>query len=121
MNWSSITTVLLESEAQVAVLHKLLDALLLQQAVDERHVRGQVIVEDHAADGGVQELLVQRDGLGVRHVLIVIGGGEVDHFAGVAQADRREQFHFAGFQSAEPLLPSNRTRGLHPWRQAWPW
>ena len=48
---------LLETEAQVGILHQRLNALLLQQAVDEGHVRRQVIVEDHAADGGVQELL----------------------------------------------------------------
>ena len=57
-----------------------------------------MIVEDHAADGGVQELLVQVDRLGVRNVLIVVGVGEVDHLAGVAHADRREQFDFAGFE-----------------------
>ncbi len=37
-------------------------------------------------------------GLGVRDVLIVIRVGEVDHFAGVAHADGREQFDFAGFE-----------------------
>jgi uncharacterized membrane protein YhfC len=50
---------LFQAEAQVAILHQRLHALLLEQAVDEGHVRWQVIVEDHAADGGVQELLVQ--------------------------------------------------------------
>ena len=79
-------------------MHERLHALLLEQAVDERHVRRQVIVEDHAADGGVQELRFEIDRLGVRNVLIVVSVGEVDHFAGVAQANRREQFHFAGFE-----------------------
>ena len=60
--------------------------------------RRQVIVENHAADGGVQELLVELDRLGVRDVLIVIRVGEVDHFAGVAHADGREQFDFTGIE-----------------------
>ena len=89
---------LLEAEAQVAVLHQRLHALLLQQAVDERHVRRQVIVEDHAAHGRVQELLVQLNRLGVRYVLIVVRVRQVDHFAGVAHANRREQFDFARFE-----------------------
>src|SRR4029077_19683483 len=49
---------LLQAEAQVAILHERLDALLLEQAVDERHVGGQMVVEDYSADGGLQELLV---------------------------------------------------------------
>ena len=78
----------LQAEAQVAVIDELLHALLLDQAVDEGHLLRQVIVEDHAADGGVDELALHHDRLGVRHVLIVVGGGQVDQFAGVAQADR---------------------------------
>ena len=71
----------LQAKAQVAVVAELLHALFLDEAVDERHFLGQVIVENHAADGGVDELALQRDRFGVRHVLIVVGGGEVDHFA----------------------------------------
>ena len=82
---------LFEAEAQVAILHERLNALLLEQAVDERHIRRQVIVEDHAADGGVQELLLEMDRLGVRDVLVVVCVGEVDHFTRVAHANRREQ------------------------------
>ena len=52
----------------------------------------------HAAHGGGDELALQVDRFRVRDVLIVVGGGQVDHLAGVAQADRREQFHFAGFE-----------------------
>ena len=112
---------LFEAEAQIAILHQRLDALLLEQAVDERHVRGQVIVEDHAADGGVQELLVQVHRLGVRHVLIVVGVGEVDHLAGVAHADGREQFDFARFERHDDFFGRSRRRGLRPWPWAWPW
>ena len=71
----------LQTETQVAVIAELLDALFLDQAVDEGHFLGQVIVEDHAAHGGVDELALHHDGSGVRHILIVIGGGEVHHFA----------------------------------------
>ena len=38
------------------------------------------------------------DRLGVHDVLIVVGGGQVDHFAGVAQTDRGQRFHFARFE-----------------------
>ena len=94
----------LQSEAQVAVIAELLHALFLDEAVDERHFLGQVIVENHAADGGVDELALQRDGFGVRHVLIVVRGGEVDHFAFVAETNRREQFDFAGFERQNDFL-----------------
>ena len=40
---------LLEAEAQVAVLHEVLQALLAQQAVDVGHALGQVVVQDDAA------------------------------------------------------------------------
>jgi len=47
-----------------------------------------VIVEDEPADGGVDELALHHDGLGVRHVLIVIGGGEINHFASYQETNR---------------------------------
>ena len=47
-----------QTKAQVAILHQRLDTLFLEQAVDERHLGGQVIVEDHASHGGVQELAI---------------------------------------------------------------
>ena len=87
-----------QAEAQVGVVHELLNALLLEQAVDEREIARQVVVEDHAADGGLNELALQLHGNGVRHVLVVIRGGEVDDFTGVAQTNRSEQFDFAGFE-----------------------
>ena len=49
----------LKAELQVAVVHELADALLLEQAVDVRHVLGQVIVEDRAADRRVHVLLAR--------------------------------------------------------------
>ena len=61
-------------------------------------------IENHAADGGLDELALHLDGLGVRHVLIVVGGGEVDHFAAVAQADRSEQLDFAGFEREDDFV-----------------
>src|SRR5208282_81543 len=38
------------------------------------------------------------DGLSVRHVLIVVSGRQVDHFAAVTQTDRSEQLHFTSFE-----------------------
>ena len=87
-----------QPEAKVGVIDQLLHALFLEQAVHVRKFFRQVRVENHAADGGLNELPFHLHGNGVRHVLIVIGGGQVDHFARVAQADGGEQFHFAGFE-----------------------
>ena len=90
----------LQTEAQVAVVDQVAAALLLQQAVDVRHVRSAalyVIVHDCAAHGGRDVLPLEHRRLGVAHVLIVVRGGEVDDLAGVAQTNRRERFHFAGF------------------------
>ncbi len=84
-----------EAEVQVAVVDELADALLLEQAVDVGHALGERIVEDGAADGGGDELLVELDRLGVGEVLIVVGGGHVEHRAGVAQTDRRERLDLA--------------------------
>ena len=47
------------------VVDQLLQALLLEQAVDERDLVRQVHVEDDAADGGLDELLVELLNLGV--------------------------------------------------------
>src|SRR5208282_3976850 len=69
------------AEAQVGVLHQELQALFLEQAVDERHALGQMVVEDHAADGGVDELAGEHDGLRVSDVLVVEGGAQVNHLA----------------------------------------
>ena len=65
---------------------------------------GKCRIENHAADSGLNELTLHLDGLGVRHVLIVIGSGEVNHFAAVTQADRSEQLHFAGFEREDDFV-----------------
>ena len=90
----------LQTEAQVAVVHQLADALLLEQAVDVRHLGCatlQVIVHDGAAHRGRDELPLEVGRLGVDHVLIVVRRGEVDDLAGVAQTDRGQRFHLARF------------------------
>src|SRR6185437_9477525 len=75
-----------QAKAQVGVVDQLADALLLEQAVDVRHVRGQMIVQNGAAHSGVDELPLQPARFGVDDVLIVIGLSEVDDLSGVAQA-----------------------------------
>ena len=42
----------------------------------------------------------------VGNVLVVVRGDEVDHFAGVAQTNRSEQFDFAGFESERNVFGS---------------
>ena len=57
-----------------------------------------MIVENRASHGRVQILAHDVDGLGVVHVLIVVGMRQVDHFAGVAQTNRGQRFHFTHFE-----------------------
>src|SRR5437588_285527 len=93
-----------KAEAQVGVLDELLNALLFEKPVHEREFFGQVRVEDDATDGGLDELTFHLHWLGVRHVLVIVGRGEVNDFAGVAQANWREQFHFAGFEREDDVF-----------------
>src|ERR1019366_2379448 len=89
-----------QTEAQVAVVHQVAHALLLEQAVDVGHLRGaalQVVVHDGAAHCGRDELPLKVGWLGMDHVLIVIRDGEIDYVARVAQANRAQRFHFARF------------------------
>ena len=94
----------LEAEVQVAVVDELADALLFQEPIHIRHTFRQRIVEDGAADGRVDVLLVELDRLGVSEVLIVVGGGHVEDRAGVAQTDRSEGLDLLGFESHEDLF-----------------
>src|SRR5664280_784192 len=89
-----------QTEAQVAIVHQVAHALLLEQAVDVGHLRStalQVVVHDGAAHGGRDELPLKVGGIGMDHVLIVIRDGEIDHLTRVAQANRGQRFHFARF------------------------
>ena len=63
-----------------------------------------MVVEDHAADGGLHVLLDELDRLGVQDVLAVEGVHQVDHAAGVAQLDGGERFHFAHFERDEHVV-----------------
>src|SRR5205085_7465545 len=81
-----------------AVVHQLLQTLLLEKTVDERDLRRNVRVEDDAADGRLDELLVDVDDLGVRDVLVVELLGEIHETAADADADRREELDLAGLQ-----------------------
>ena len=103
---------------QVAVLHHLLQALLLQQAVDERHHRRQRGVEDDAADGGVDDLVRDRLRLGLQHGLVVARDGQVDQLAGEPQADRRQRLDLARLerQHTSSTLPNTRPSPLAPAR-----
>ncbi len=61
-------------------------------------------IENDAADRGLDELPFHVHGLGVRHVLIVICGGEVDHLTGEAQTDGSQQFDFAGLERQDDVF-----------------
>ena len=88
-----------KTEAQIAVADQLSDALFLEQAIDEGHALGKVIVQNGATYGGIQEAAFVLHRFGVSNVLIVVSGGQIDYFAGVAQTDRSQGFDFAGFES----------------------
>src|SRR4029077_9447759 len=94
----------LETEAQVSVIDELLNALFLEQAVHIGKFFRQVRIEDDAPNGRLNELALHLHGYGVRHVLVVVSRSEVDHFTGVAQANRRKQLDFAGFQREDDFV-----------------
>ena len=102
----------MQPEFQIAVLHQLAQALLLQKAVDERHVRRQAVVEDDAADGGFHVLLDELDGLGVQDVLVVEGVHQVDYAAGVSQLDGGERLHLAHFEGDEHVVGGSEGAAL---------
>ena len=61
-------------------------------------------LEDDAADGGLDDFLVEVLNLGVHQVLIVEMLGEVDELAGHAYADRREQLDFLRLQREDDFI-----------------
>src|SRR6266702_33533 len=87
-----------EPETQVGVIDELLNTLLFEETVHVGKFFRQMRIENDAADGRLNELPLHLHGLGVRDVLIVVRGDEIDDFAGEAQTDRCEQFNFAGFE-----------------------
>src|SRR5208282_814445 len=93
-----------EAEAQISVVDHLLNALLLEKAVDVGHVLGQMRIEDDAAHGGLDELALHAHGLGVRNVLVVVSGREVDDFAGIAEAHGSQEFDFTGLERENNIL-----------------
>src|SRR5580692_2744877 len=58
-----------QAELQIAVLHELAEALLLQEPVDERHILRKRVVQNHAAYRGIHILFHEFDGLGMHDVL----------------------------------------------------
>ena len=93
-----------QAQVLVAIVHQLPDALLLQQAVDERHPLRQRVVQNHAAHRRRDVLFVEVHRLNVRQILVVVSRGQVQHRARVAQPDRRQRLHFLGFQSHQNLF-----------------
>ncbi len=95
---------LLEAEVEVAVLHHLLQPLLLQQAVHERHHRRQRRVEDDAADRRVDDLVRDRLRLGLQHALVVARDGHVEQVAGEPQPDRRQRLELARLERQNDVV-----------------
>ncbi len=73
----------------VAVADELLEPALLEQAVDEWNLVGQMEIHDHPADGGVHDTGLELLDIGVEQVLVVEVGLEIDQLARVAHADLR--------------------------------
>ena len=88
----------LETVMEVAVLHKLLQALLLQQTVDERKHLRQSIVEQHPTDRRIHDLALQRLDSGMEHVLVVAAHGEIHEPTAQPKPDRRQGLDVTGFQ-----------------------
>src|SRR6266404_725076 len=94
----------LEPITQVGVINQLLHTFLLQQTVDVGEILRQVRVENDPSDSGLNKLTFHPHRNGVRYVLIVVRGGEVDYFTAVTQTNRSEQLDFAGFEREHNFL-----------------
>jgi len=70
----------------------------------KRHARRQRVVEDHAAHGGGDVLLIEVHRLGMGQILVVVGRRHVQHLAGVAQANGRESLDFLGFEGHQDFF-----------------
>ena len=97
---------------QVAVLHELRQALLLEQAVDERHLVRKHVVENDTADGRIHVLFVELDRLGVHQVLVVEGLDQIDDLSRIAQLDRRQCFDFVHFQRDQHVVDGSERASL---------
>ena len=95
---------LLEPVTEIARLHELLQPFLLQEPVDVGHSLRQRVVENDAADGGVDDLVLDRLNLGVQHVLIVPRRGHVLQLSGIPQSNRRERLELARFERQDHVV-----------------
>ena len=73
---------------------------------------GQVVVQDDAAHGGVDDLVLDVLDLGVDHVLVVVDRGEVDQLARVHEADGGEGLHLAVLEGDEHVLHAGEGAAL---------
>ena len=105
---------LLEPELEVAALHELLQPLLLEQAVDERHAGRNLLVQNDASDRRVDDLVGHRLHFGVQHVLIVSRGGEVLQIAGVAETNRRQRLELARLHRQHHIVRVAERAALAP-------
>src|SRR3989475_2720516 len=102
----------LEPKTQITVVDQLLNAFFLQQTVDEGHLLRQVVVENNAPYRGGKELALEVNHFCVRNVLIVVGGGEIDHLTRIAQTNGRQQFDFARFQREQNFFHRTESTAL---------
>ncbi len=105
---------LADAVAEIALLDKLAQPLLLEEPVDKRQFRGQRLVEQRATDGGVDQLPVDRLHLGPEHVLVIAGRREVHEPSGESQTDGGQRLDSpatrASFTSS--MLPNTRPSPL---------
>src|SRR5215472_289438 len=71
-------------------------------------------IEYDPADSGLDKLALHLHRLGMRHILVVVGGGEVNDFTGVAQANRSKQLDFASFQRKDDVLGGTEHAAFTP-------
>ena len=85
-------------------MDQLSQALLLEQAVDERHVFRKIVVQDNAANCSFHVLLDILGRLSVNDVLRIERLGKIDDLAGVAQFNGGERFHFTHFERDQHVI-----------------
>jgi len=97
----------LQAQVDEAVVDEILQALLLQRAVDERQVVGEVGAQQHAADRGLDAGRLAVDRLGVDDVLVVedllprAGAPGFTHFATATRRLTHTLRHTLHFECAQ--------------------
>ena len=94
----------LDSIRQVAEVDQAPQPLLFQEAVDERNLLGQVIVEDGAPDRSVDDIALHFLNFRVDDILFIEGRCQIDDLSAVEQPDGSERLHRASLKRQKNIF-----------------